>query len=567
MAMEGRTHRPVHDEARCAACSICVGLCPAVRHPEYRGDPATVRGQVLRAGPPAETRDEVPPCRAACPLHQDVPVYVGALAAGRAEDALAVIRATNPLPSVCGTVCNRSCERACVRARVDGAVSIRALKRFAVESVRQRRGAVEPGRRTPGPGVRSVAVVGSGPAGLAVAHDLAALGRRVVVFDEQPRVGGMLACAIPTFVLPREALRADLDAIRALGVEFYVGMRVGRDVSLEALRQEHDAVVLAVGAWRGQKLGLPGERFLEDVVDHVEFAHRVSLEGPCPRSGPAVVVGGSTAAFACARIAVRLGCAPVTVAFHRAYERLPVDADAIEDAIEEGVQLECLVRPIAVQAAGRTLSGVTFERLREGEPDAWGYRPVEASGAEALELPARLLVVAGERVPDLRLLGGMPGLGRTPLGFLAVDGATGMTTVPGLFAAGDVVSGPKGVVEAVAAGRKVAAGVHRYLEAVERGEAPRPAVRAVAIQAPEPMRESVGEPFAPAPAATEDAGATSGGPAAESAPRPAGKRATRAPARPAPRPAGKRATKTPTKPASKSLARPAATPRRGGRDR
>lgn len=566
MAMEGRTHRPVHDETRCAACSICVGLCPAVRHPEYRGDPATVRGQVLCAGPLPETRDEVRPCRAACPLHQDVPVYVGALAAGRIEDALAVIRATNPLPSVCGTVCNRSCERACVRARVDQAVQIRALKRFAVEQVRRLRGAAEPERRALGLEARSVAVVGSGPAGLAAAHDLAALGRRVAVFDEQPRVGGMLACAIPTFVLSRDALRADLDAIRALGVEFYVGMRVGRDVSLEALRQEYDAVVLAVGAWRGRKLGLPGERFLEEVVDHVEFAHRVSLEGPRPRSGPAVVVGGSTAAFACARIALRLGCAPVTVAFHRPYERLPADPEAVEDAIEEGVQLECLVRPTAVHAAGRTLSAVAFERLREGEPDAWGYRAVEPSGAEPLELPARLLVVAGERVPDLRLLGGMPGLGRTPLGFLAVDGATGMTTVPGLFAAGDVVSGPKGVVEAVAAGRKVAAAVHRYLEAVERGEAPRAAVRAVATPAPEPIRESVEEPFAPAVAKRRPGAESAGEPAAKSVRRPAAKRppAKRPPAkRPPARPSGKPSAR----PAPKGSTRRTTPSRRGGRGR
>lgn len=554
--MEGRTHRPVHDEARCATCSICVGLCPAVRFPEYRHDPATVRGQVYAAGPLVETRDGIRPCRAACPLHQDVPVYAGELAAGRAEAALAVIRATNPLPAVCGTVCNRSCERACVRARVDQAVQIRTLKRFAVEQVLRLRGA-EVERHAPGLEARSVAVVGSGPAGLAVAHDLAAFGRRVAVYDEQPRVGGMLACAVPTFVLSRDALRVDLDAIRALGVEFYVGMRVGRDVSLEALRQEYDAVVLAVGAWRGRKLGLPGERFLDDVVEHVEFARKVSIEGPRPRSGPAVVVGGTTAAFACARIALRLGCDPVTVAFHRAYERLPADPEAIEDAIEEGVHLECLVRPTAVHAAGRTLSGATFERLREAEPDAWGYRAVEPSGAEPLELPARLLVVAGDRVPDLRLLGGMPGLGRTPLGYLAVDGATGMTTVPGLFAAGDVVTGAKGVVEAVAAGRKVADAVHRYLEAVDRGEAPRPMVRAAATPAPEPIRESLEEPDeGPAPAR---AGRARAKPVAAPEPRRG--------AKPAPKAGAKNGAKSKKPSASKGATKRTTKPGRGGQGR
>ncbi|MBN1771679.1 MAG: hypothetical protein JXB32_10485, partial [Deltaproteobacteria bacterium] len=241
------------------------------------------------------------------------------------------------------------------------------------------------------------------------------------------------------------------------------------------------------------------------------------------------------------------------------------DPEAIEDAIEEGVHLECLVRPTSVQAAGRVLSGATFERLREAEPDAWGYRAVEPSGANPLELPARLLVVAGDRVPDLRLLGGMPGLGRTPLGFLAVDGATGMTTVPGLFAAGDVVTGAKGVVEAVAAGRKVAAAVHQYLEAVDRGEAPRPAVRAAATPAPESIRESVEEPFAsPAPRASKRTPAKAiGRPAARKPAKPVAKK----PAKPVAKGATKPVAKKAAKPVAKGATKRTTPPRRGGRGR
>jgi NADPH-dependent glutamate synthase beta subunit-like oxidoreductase len=481
--VEGRTHRPEHDEARCAACSICVALCPAVGFPEYRLDPQTVRGAAFGASALIATRDEVRPCRAACPLHQDVPLYVGALARGDAAASLDLIRATNPLPAVCGTVCNRSCERACVRARVDEAVPIRALKRAAVEELRRlEKLAPSAGAGRP-PASRSVAIVGSGPAGLAAAHDLALAGVRVVVLDEQPRVGGMPACAVPSFILPPDLLAADIDVLRALGVEFRTGVRVGRDVNLSSLREEYDAVLLAVGAWRGLPLGLAGEKRVEGVIDHVDFARQTALEGPERRRGPAIVVGGNAAAFACARIAVRLGCKPVTVAYQRPLDRIPADAEAVADAVEEGVRLVALVRVVELGAEAGRLTAVRLERLREEEPDAWGHRPLIPTGEPPVDMPVSMLVVALDRAPDLRLLGGMPGLARTPFGFLAVDPATGMTVVPGLFAAGDVVTGPKGVVEAVAAGRKVAAAVARWV-----ADHPRE------LRPPTPTSRPVGEP-------------------------------------------------------------------------
>jgi NADPH-dependent glutamate synthase beta subunit-like oxidoreductase len=274
----------------------------------------------------------------------------------------------------------------------------------------------------------------------------------------------MLAAAVPSFVLPRAALAADVDLLLEVGAKFRTGVRVGRDVTVASLRRMHRAVLIATGAPRGRLLGVPGEAGLDGVCDHVTFARRAASESLGRGEGPAVVVGGSNAAFQCARIAVRLGCEPVTVAYHRAAGRLPADEDQIDDAREEGVRVECLVRPVEVLGRNGRVDAVRFERVREAEPDAWGWRALEADRGE-LALPAATLVPAVDREADLDWLDGLPEVGRTPLGFLAVDPATAMTAAPGLFAAGDVVGGPKGVVEAVAAGRKAAAAIRRWLEA------------------------------------------------------------------------------------------------------
>ncbi len=415
-----------------------------------------------------------PPCLAACPLHQEVPAYVAAIARGDPAAAIATIRRTNPLPSVCGAVCNRSCERACVRGPLDGPVAIRALKSFAAADESRRRGGNVPAPVVPrASGPLDVAIVGAGPAGLSAAHDLAAAGYGVTIYEARSSPGGMLAWAVPPFVMPRALLEADIEFIRRAGVEIRTGVRVGGtgNVTLDALCKVHRAVLLALGAPCGSRLGIPGEAGFAGATDHVSFAV-AAASPPRPRlDGPCVVVGGSGAAFQAARIAVRLGCSPVTVAYWRSAEALPADPEGIADAVAEGVRVEHSIRPLDVTLLADGGAEIRFRRVRDGEEDAWGYRPVVDAAAHGPVLSVRTLVATVGRSADLLAVAG--DLATTPFGFVTVDPATGMTSRRGLFAAGDVVSGPKTVVEAIAGGRRAASAIRRFLEGVEL----RPGVR------------------------------------------------------------------------------------------
>ncbi|MDI7266688.1 MAG: FAD-dependent oxidoreductase, partial [Myxococcota bacterium] len=327
-------------------------------------------------------------------------------------------------------------------------------------------------------GPLDVAIVGAGPAGLSAAHDLAAAGYGVTIYEARSSPGGMLAWAVPPFVMPRALLEADIEFIRRAGVEIRTGVRVGGtgNVTLDALCKVHRAVLLALGAPCGSRLGIPGEAGFAGATDHVSFA-AAAASPPRPRlDGPCVVVGGSSAAFQVARIAVRLGCSPVTVAYWRPAEALPADPEGIADAVAEGVRVEHSIRPLDVTPLADGGAGIRFRRVRDGEEDAWGYRPVVDADADAdgPTLRVRTLVAAVGRSADLSAVAG--DLATAPFGFVAVDPATCMTSRRGLFAAGDVVSGPKTVVEAIAGGRKAAAAIRRFIEGAEIRPGPRRSV-------------------------------------------------------------------------------------------
>jgi len=407
------------------------------------------RGEALRA-----------PCQAACPVGTNAGLYVGLIAAGRYDEALQVAAESNPFPAICGRVCTAPCEIACRRAEFDAPIAIRDLKRFALEH-----GARRDRPRPPlAPRYEErVAIVGAGPTGLSAAAELARLGYAVTVFDALSVAGGMMAIGIPDYRLPRVELERDVAAITARGVELRLNTALGRDVEFAELRAHYAAVLLAVGAQRSQRLGLPGEPDLAGVVPATSFLKDFNLDPATTIGGAVAVVGGGSTAMDAARSAVRAGADCVTVLYRRTRREMPAQAEEVRAALAEGVVVEELVTPVALQGDGGRLRALRCQRMALGAPDAAGRRrPVPVAGSE-FEFPADVALVAVGEAPDPSFLPAGTSVGVAPWGGLLINPTTLATGAPGVFAAGDVTYGPKSVVQAAAHGRQAARSIHASL--------------------------------------------------------------------------------------------------------
>jgi formate dehydrogenase beta subunit len=408
----------------------------------------------------------MPPCQMACPLHMEIGEYVDLIAQGRVMEALQVIRAGNPFPSICAHVCTHPCEDACRRGQVDNPVGIRALKRFAIEFGADRMIQVE-AKTTHD---EKVAVVGSGPAGLAAAYYLRQLGYPVTVFEAHSELGGMLRVGIPKYRLPRDVLDTEVQRLTHMGVEIRTNARV---MSLDLLFElGYRAVFITVGAHQSLRLGIEGEE-LPGVVDGATFLREVNL-GLHPAVGISVAtVGGGNVALDAARTALRLGAKDVKVLYRRTRAEMPADPAEVEQSLEEGVDISFLVAPVKVSTENKRLR-VSCQRFELGAPDASGRpRPVRIPGSE-FDLECDTLIIAigqAPRVPEdfhLRI-----GKGST----IQVDPVTLLTNRTGVFAGGDAVTGPATVTEALAAGRQAAYRIdefiqHRYPLPPKEGKAP-----------------------------------------------------------------------------------------------
>ncbi len=399
------------------------------------------------------------PCQAACPVGTNAGLYVSLIAEGRYDEALQVAAEPNPFPAICGRVCTAPCEDVCRRGEFDLPIAIRDLKRFATDHGTSKRKVTPPKQRY----AERVAIVGAGPTGLSAAYYLARRGYQVTVFDAMPVAGGMMAIGIPDYRLPRAELNRDIDAMRELGVEIRLNTAIGRDVSLDELQQEFDAVLLAVGAQRSQRLGVPGEVELHGVIPATTFLKDFNLNPETKLEGDVAVVGGGSTAMDAARSALRAGARSVHILYRRSRVEMPAQAEEVRAALAEGIQLQELVAPVQILSAAGNVRGVRCQRMSLSEPDAQGRRkPVPMLGTE-FDLPVDSVLVAIGEAPDPSFLPEGTSVGVAPWGGLLINPHSLATGAPGVFAAGDVTYGPKTIIQAAAHGRQAARSIHAFL--------------------------------------------------------------------------------------------------------
>jgi NADH-quinone oxidoreductase subunit F len=400
------------------------------------------------------------PCESACPANVDIPGYISLVAEKRYAEALRLHRERNPLAAVCSRVCFHTCEDKCRRSTLDAPVSIRGIKRFmADEEVTIQLPEIRENEQN---AKRKIAVVGAGPAGLSCAYFLARLGYRPVVFEAEPRPGGMLVQAIPAYRLPREIVAREIRMIERMGVEVRCDMRLGKNFTLKSLRAEgYDAVFLGVGAPLGVGLGIPGDN-AEGITDALQFLRTYNIRGLVPVGRQVVVIGGGNSAIDAARTALRLDAESVTVVYRRSREAMPAYEEEIEEAELEGVKLRLLTAPVEIVTEGHRVVGVKCLPMRLGEFDRSGRRRPE-EGGDAFVIPADHVLVAIGQTLDLKKLCNDVRLEARNKDFVQVNPVSGQSSEKWIFAGGDDVTGPSSVVEAVAAGERAAVGIDRYL--------------------------------------------------------------------------------------------------------
>ena len=459
------------DKDKCVACGQCVENCQtnAVRlgqkhcltdshisdayasdkeipwdKKSYNIDYRTTRTDTMPSG--------TAPCKAECPAHVPVQGYIKLAAQGRYTEALELIKKENPFPAVCGRICNKACEDACTRGSVDAPIAIDEIKKFIAgkDLEAEHRFVPKMVNQTGKPYEEKIAVIGSGPAGLTCAYYLALKGYPVTVFEKEKELGGMLTLGIPSFRLERDVIRAEIDILRDLGVQFKTGVAVGTDITLDALRAEgFKAFYLAVGASRGAKLRCPGEE-LPGVMTGIDFLRAVNL-GEAPAIGTSVaVIGGGNVAIDVARAAVRLG-AEVTVVYRRDRDSMPAADDEIAEAAEEGVSFRFLASPAEILGDGKA------ETLRIELMELRGGKPAGTGVYETMNVSAVISAVGQE----IELNGISVDTGAK--GTVTVSLPSFQTSEADVFAGGDVVTGPKFAIDAIAAGKEGAISIHRYV--------------------------------------------------------------------------------------------------------
>ncbi|MFA6032858.1 MAG: FAD-dependent oxidoreductase, partial [Myxococcota bacterium] len=401
------------------------------------------------------------PCYVKCPANVDVQGYLAYANAGMYNEALELIRETNPMPLVCGRICVRHCETACRRKDVDSPVAINFMKRYVTDLEYD---------RLPAPVVapkngKKVAIVGGGPAGLTCAYFLAKNGYSPVIFDKQPKLGGMLRYGIPEYRLPEKVLDKEINYLLAHGIEVKAGAKLGREFTLDSLKKEgFDATFLSIGSWVAKGMGIENEKH-KNILPGIAFLEECKLSKPPSLSGTAVVVGGGNTAVDAARTAVRCGASKVAILYRRTRTEMPADEMEVEDAIAEGVDVQFLVAPKKAVIEDGRLTGLECYRMELGEPDASGRRrPVQVKGSEFVFKCDYIISAIGQDQDLSGLKNDTIGeIKQTKWKSIEADPATFMTSIAGVFSGGDCMTGPSAAIDAIGAGRKAAWVMDRYI--------------------------------------------------------------------------------------------------------
>ena len=461
------------DKDKCVACGQCVEncqpnavklgqkLCTTDPHvsdayksdkevpwdkKSYNVDYRTTRTDVMDSG--------TAPCKAQCPAHIPVQGYIKLASQGRYTEALELIKKENPFPAVCGRICNKACEDACTRGDIDDPIAIDDIKKFIAEKDLEAKHRFVPKmiNQIGKPYPEKIAVIGAGPAGLSCAYYLAVKGYPVTVYEKEKALGGMLTMGIPSFRLERDVINAEIDVLRELGVEFKTGVEVGKDVTLDELREQgFKAFYLAIGASKGTKVGCPGDD-LEGVFTGIDFLREINLGGKPAIGKNVAVIGGGNVAIDVARAAVRLG-AKTTVIYRRSRDEMPAADDEIEEAIEEGVKFKFLASPAEISGVGKA-EALKVEIMELNAQK----KPVGTGKFETIAVSAVISAI-GQKID----MCGMEGFKANANGTLIVDMPSYQTSQPDVFAGGDLVTGPKFAIDAIAAGKEGAVSIHRYV--------------------------------------------------------------------------------------------------------
>ena len=475
------------EKSNCVACGKCVEFCPAgaVKLGQKLCDKEGCEVQYPRTPLPSEQpwgehmwshnyRDVnrincydtgTAPCKTACPAHIAVQGYLKLAKEGRYDDALALIKKDNPLPAVCGHVCNRRCEDACTRGTIDEAVAIDEVKRFLAERDLNAETRYIPKKTIPslkGGFDEKIAIIGAGPAGLSCAYYLALTGYKPIIFEKNEEPGGMLRYGIPSYKLEKDLLAAEIDVIRELGVEIRCGVEIGKDITIEELREQgYKGFYVAIGCQRGRKPGITGEN-AKGTYAAVDFLREAGAKESFALEGDVVVVGGGNVAIDAARISSRCVDAKISMFCLEQRENMPASKEEIAEALEEGIELNCGWGPKEVLEEDGKVAGVVFKKCIRVLDEQGRFSP-EYDEEQTVTIPCKHVIFSvGQAIEWGNMLDNLD-LKRRPNGGALADKLTYQTSEPDIFVGGDVYTGPRFAIDAIAAGREGAISLHRYV--------------------------------------------------------------------------------------------------------